>query len=76
MRGGLAERPVQAPPKARYVDRSLVSGMSGSSIPLLHDAEPEMRYPAGLDHIRAFQFDLPGAKVVEESDAFSEQDGH
>jgi hypothetical protein len=35
-----------------------------------------MRYPWSLDHTRAFQLDVPGAKVVEKPDAFSEQDGH
>jgi hypothetical protein len=35
-----------------------------------------MRHPSALDHPRALQVNRPGAEVVEQADAASEQDGH
>src|SRR6266487_1124955 len=43
---------------------------------LLYDTEPKMGDPGGFDHLRAFQFNVLSANMLEQADTFTEQHGH
>ena len=42
---------------------------------LLYDAECQMRYARGLNHLGSFQLDLLAAEMLEQSDTFTEEYG-
>ncbi len=45
-------------------------------LPLLDDAEGEVRYPGALDNAGTLQLDRPRAEMLEQPDAVPEQDRH
>src|SRR5688572_17266938 len=52
------------------------TGVEAAICILLYDAECQMRYARGLNHLGSFQLDLLAAEMLEQSDTFTEEYGH